>query len=146
MKVKVRRSLNLTVASICGLGLTLGLAACSIDSAVWGAEGAAVRDAAQQFVKANIAGASPEVCESATADLGISSEWAGLEVGEPAKFAEEQWEAYKDLAPTWVINLSYAPSEGGVESKRIPSFLFFQGDRKNLCVVAVEWGDLVPTR
>lgn len=141
----MRNPLKATSISLCTAGLVLGLSACSTDSAVWGSEGAEVREAANQFVSANKGANAPRVCSDSKADLGSPSKWAGLSTGEPEKFSGKQWETYEQLSPTWVINLSYSSATTGAESRKVPSFLFFKGGGKDLCVVAVEWGELRST-
>lgn len=142
----MRNSLKTMSISLCAAGLVLSLTACSTDSAIWGPEGAEVRDATSQFVTASKeANGSQRVCSDSKVDLGSPSAWAGLSAGEPEKFSAKKWDTYEELSPTWVINLSYSSATTGAESKKIPSFLFFKGTAKDLCVVAVEWGELTST-
>ena len=138
----MRNPLRATSISLVATGLLLGLCACSTDSFIWGADGAEVRDAANQFVAASKeANGSPRVCNDSTSDLGSPADWTGLSAGEPAKFSVKQWETYEPLSPTWVINLSYDSDIAQAGAKKVPVFLFFRGSGKDLCVVAVEWSE-----
>ncbi|SDL34520.1 hypothetical protein [Microbacterium azadirachtae] len=142
----MRKSLKAIAGSLCVAGLPLGLTACSTDSVVWGQEGAAVREATNQFVTANKeADDSPGLCNGSAADLGTPSAWEGLSAGEPAKFSAKDWEAYGSLSPTWVINLSHQSATRGAETKNVPVYLFFKGAGKDLCVAAIEWGEITST-
>ena len=143
---KLHRGAHAAAIAACVGALAIGVTACSTDTVTWGAEGAAVRSSATQFISdAQIANGAPAVCSGADVDLGTPPDWADLAPGEPAKYTAEQGKQYEALSPTWVINLSHYSTAAESISKDVPAILYFTGSEESLCVVAIEWGQLATT-
>lgn len=115
--------------------------ACSTDSLVWGSEGAAVRSVAERVIDdMQSLGDSSEVCAGADLEMGSSQAWETMAVGEPERYTGEERTDYADVSPTWFINLS--PTDDAIGGTEVPSVLFLRGSGEDLCIVAIEWGDL----
>jgi hypothetical protein len=129
------------------LGASATLAAacvgCSTDPIVWGSEGAEVRSITDKFIADVLAeGSSAEACSEVSLDFGAPSSWEGLAAGEPEEYAEDQWEEFAELSPTWLINLSPTDSDDakGASEKETPAYLFYRGSGDDLCVAGIAWG------
>ncbi|MFS0894262.1 hypothetical protein [Microbacterium sp. 179-I 3D3 NHS] len=114
---------------------------CSTDALVWGSEGAAVRSVAEQVIDdMQSSGSSSKLCADAALEVGSSEVWETMAPGEPEKYTGEESKDYTDASPTWFINLS--PTDDATSGSEVPNFLFLRGSGEDLCVVAIEWGEL----
>lgn len=130
-----------TVALAVGAIIVAACTACSTDALVWGSEGAAVRAVAERVIDdIRSSGRSSAVCADADVELGSPRVWETMAPGEPQRYTGEEWEAFAEVSPSWFINLS--PTEEATGGVDIPAFLFLRGSGEELCVVAIEWGEL----
>ncbi len=121
--------------------LALSLTGCSLDTVIWGADGAAVINATDAVISAAAAGeAETLACEDGVADFGQPGDWEGLEPGEPEKFTGTFWEDQAALEPDWSINLEMGVPE---EGSSVPGDLFFRDTDDGLCVVDLVWATVV---
>ncbi|GAA1937014.1 hypothetical protein GCM10009775_31270 [Microbacterium aoyamense] len=115
------------------------LCGCSVDTLIWGAEGAAVIDTTERLIDAAEAGDGGSlVCEDADPDLRDPADWSGLSAEEPEQFVADYWPDQAPLDPAWSINLSLPASRvaSGVE---FPGDVFYRESEEGLCLVAVAW-------
>lgn len=122
-----------------GLGALFVLTGCSLDTVIWGPDGAAVIDQTDRLIRAVSAGeGAPFLCEGASVDLRAPEHWKGLAAGEPEGFRADHWRDQAALSPTWSINLE-SGSATIVEGKVLPSDVFYRKTDAGLCVVDVVW-------
>ena len=130
----------------CGLialALSVGLTGCSLDSVIWGTDGARVIQTTEELIDA-MAGGNPTdlVCADSEAELGGPSDWLGLSAGEPEHFFADYWEEQVPLDPQWNINLEGLP-EGLAPGSAFPGDVFYRETDEGLCVIDVAWSTLV---
>lgn len=119
------------------------LTGCSVDSLIWGSDGAQVIQMTEKLVSDLAVGQASEiVCMNSVADLGEPSDWSGLSAGEPEKFVAEYWDDQAALNPQWSINLEGLP-EGAVPGSQHPGDVFYRETDDGLCVIDVAWATLV---
>lgn len=135
----IRRSVyGLSVGTLAAL-----LTGCSLDTLIWGSDGAQVIQTTEQLVSAVASGETSDlVCADSMADLGTPSDWSGVSAGEPEKFTPEYWTDQVALAPQWSINLEGLP-EGAVPGTRYPGDVFYRETDEGLCVIDIVWSTLV---
>lgn len=130
---------------VCGLSggaLAALLAGCSVDSLIWGRDGAKVIEATEKLIADLAAGETSDlVCADSTADFGNPSDWSSLSAGEPEKFSGKYWKDQTALNPKWSINLEGLP-EGASSGTTFPGDLFFRETGDELCVIDVAWATL----
>lgn len=84
------RKTRLSASSLALAALATGLSGCSLDTVIWGADGAAVITTTDEVIVAAQAGeADAFACEDGVADFGAPGDWEGLEPGEPEELAVE---------------------------------------------------------
>lgn len=126
--------------------LAFACVACSPDPIIWGSDGAQVRAVTDQIIEdVETSGSSTKICSDANVDLGASTAWKHLAAGEPEQYTGDQWEKYADIDPTWLINLSSTDTQEADGSREVPAYLFYRGSGDELCVAAIEWGELATT-
>ncbi len=120
------------------------LAGCSIDTVIWGPDGAKVIQTTEDLVADLASGeASDIVCSDSVAELGTPADWSGLSAGEPEKFVPHFWPDQAELNPHWSINLEGLP-EGAVPGTTYPGDVFFREcDDGGLCAIDVTWTTLI---
>lgn len=117
----------------------MALAACSIDGALWGSEGARVIDATEQLIaKARSARQDAMACEGSAVAFGEAGVWDGLSAGEPEEFDPETSVDRNGLEATWRINLEGAGQSGSTD-KEVPTDVFYRETEAGLCVAEVIW-------
>ncbi|WJL94686.1 hypothetical protein QSU92_11990 [Microbacterium sp. ET2] len=135
----VRRS----VAAVGTITLALVLAGCSLDTVVWGPEGAAVIRQADRVIAAGASeDAAAVACDDSGADFGESADWRGLEPGEPERFDPGSWRSDPvPLDAEWIINLELDGSRVS-EGLRFPGDVLFGEHDGELCVIDVLWSTI----
>lgn len=132
--------------AVCGLSagaLAALLTGCSIDTLIWGSDGAQVIQMTEKLVNDLASGGtSGIVCTDSVADLGAPSDWSGLSAGEPEEFVAEYWEDQAALDPQWSINLEGIP-KGAVPGSHYPGDVLYRESDDGLCVIDVAWATLV---
>ena len=130
----------------CGLlagALAAVLTGCSVDTLIWGSEGAKVIQMTEKLVSDLALGEASEiVCMISVADLGEPRDWLGLSAVEPEKFVAEYWDDQAAPDPQWSINLEGRP-EGAVPGSHYPGDVFYRETDDGLCVIDVAWAKLV---
>ena len=125
------------------VAFTATLSACSLDTVIWGTDGARVIDMTEQVIEAAASGEpDPLACAGTTPDFGQARDWEALSAGEPERFHAEYWDKQVPLDPEWNINLEW----GGpppVSGQVIPGDVFFREDADGLCVVDISWSTVV---
>jgi hypothetical protein len=139
---------RMLAGSTCGLlvaGLASVLAGCSMDTVIWGPEGARVIDTTTKVIDAAASGSAAEyACADSVADFGAPQDWDGLAAGEPEAFNAHHWSAQAPLDPAWSINLEGAGANAP-EGEEAPGDVFYQRDGDDLCVVDVAWTTRIST-
>lgn len=65
---------------------------CSVDTLIWGPDGAQVIETTELLIRDLSAGEPSEIIfDDSVADLGEPTDWAGLSAGEPEHFTGEHW-------------------------------------------------------
>lgn len=119
------------------------LSGCSIDSVIWGPDGARVIQTTEELVDdMSTGGASGLICDESVADLGEATDWVGLSAGEPEHFVGDYWEKQALLDPQWSINLEGLP-EVLTPGSTYPGDVFYRETDKGLCVIDIAWSTLV---
>lgn len=130
---------------VCGLSggaLAALLAGCSVDSLIWGSDGAKVIEATEKLIAELAAGETSDlVCADSTADFGTPGDWSSLSAGEPEKFTGKYWKDQAELNPKWNINLEGLPA-GATVGSTYPGDVFFRETDGDLCVIDVAWATL----
>lgn len=125
------------------LALAAMLASCSVDTLIWGPEGAGVIRTAEELVAAVADGGAEDlVCSGRELDLGEPQQWDGLSAEEPERFVEGYWEEQAELDPAWSINLSL-PADRAVSGETFPGDVFFREIDGELCLVDIAWSTVV---
>ncbi|MGP9503915.1 hypothetical protein ACT3TS_17085 [Specibacter sp. AOP5-B1-6] len=121
----------------------LTLAGCSVDTLIWGSDGAQVIQTTENLIQDLASdGTSELVCEDAEADLGKRTDWAGRSAGEPERFVPGYWEEQVPLDPQWNINLEGLP-DGAKPGDKHPGDVFYRETDDGLCVIDVAWSTLI---
>ena len=131
------------IALIGVLGTTTALlTGCSMDTLIWGAEGARVIETTETLID-DVAdsGTSEILCDDSVAELGEANDWAQLSAGEPERFVPEFWEDQVALDPQWSINLEGLPP-GAQPGDEIPGDVFYRETDSGLCVIDMIWPTL----
>lgn len=129
-------------------GLSVGVLAalltgCSIDTLIWGNDGAQMIQTTEKLVSDLASGKTSDiVCTDSVANLGAPSDWAGLSAGEPEEFFAGYWVDQAALDPQWSINLE-GLHEGAVPGTHFPGDVFYRETDDGLCVIDVAWSTLV---
>ena len=138
--MKPRRSLALAgFATVCAVVLS----GCSVDTLIWGNDGAQVIQTTENLIKDLASGGTSDlVCEDAEADLGTAKDWEGRSAGEPERFFADYWDEQVPLDPQWNINLEGLP-EGATPGDKHPGYVFYRETDDGLCVIDVAWSTLI---
>lgn len=117
------------------------LTGCSVDTMIWGSEGAQVIEVTDQIVQEVVAGAdSPRACALSSPEFGDPERWFGLSGGEPERLTGDFWKQQRSLGAEWAINLEGLDTTTAENGGSYPSYVFFSETNGELCVVDVEWG------
>ena len=123
--------------------LSAALTGCSIDSVIWGQDGARVIQTTEELVEAMADGSPTDlICEGSAAELGEPSDWVGLSAGEPERFFADYWDEQVPLDPQWNINLEGLP-DGLTAGSTFPGDIFYREADEGLCVIDIAWSTLV---
>lgn len=136
-------SIRRSVYGLSAGALAALLTGCSIDTLLWGNDGAQVIQTTEKLVSDLASGETPDtLCTDSVADLGMPSDWTGLSAGEPGKFVAEYWHDQAALDPQWSINLEGLP-EGAEPGTHYPGDVFYRETDDGLCVIDVAWTTLI---
>lgn len=125
------------------LVLSVTLTGCSIDSVIWGADGARVIQTTEELIDAMVEDDTTDiVCADSVAELGQPSDWVGLSAGEPEHFFADYWDEQVPLDPQWNINLEGLP-KGLTPGSTFPGDVFYRETDEGLCVIDIAWSTLV---
>lgn len=125
------------------LVLSVALTGCSVDSVIWGADGARVIETTEELIDAMADDGSTDLaCADSVAELGHPSDWVGLSAGEPEHFFADYWDEQAPLDPQWNINLEGLP-EGLAPGSAFPGDVFYRETDEGLCVIDIAWSTLV---
>lgn len=128
---------------VVALVLSAALTGCSIDSVIWGPDGARVIQTTEELIDAMADGNPTDlICPDSAADLGEPSDWVGLSAGEPEHFFADYWDKQVPLDPQWNINLEGLP-EGLAPGSTFPGDVFYRETADGLCVIDIAWSTLV---
>ncbi|WP_417563870.1 hypothetical protein [Microbacterium sp.] len=125
-----------------GLPAAIALSGCSVDTLLWGTDGAEVIKTTERLIEAAAAGDADQfVCTGHDMDLRATDVWAGLSAEEPERFVAKYWPDQAPLDPAWSINLSLPPDRvaSGVE---YPGDLFYRQAGDGLCLVDIAWASV----
>ena len=129
--------------ALVALVLPAALTSCSIDSVIWGPDGAGVIQTTEELVDAMAEGNPTDlICADSAAELGEPSDWQGLSAGEPEHFFADYWDEQVPLDPQWNINLEGLP-EGLTPGSAFPGDVFYRETGEGLCVIDIAWSTLV---
>ena len=124
-----------------GAGAGLLLTACSVDTLIWGADGAHVIATTDQVVQDVLAGdPGSRTCADSQTDFREPKRWEGLSAGEPERITGEFWDDQQALGATWTINLEGLDTTTAENGGQYPSYVFYSEVDDDLCVIDVEWG------
>ncbi|WP_308289069.1 hypothetical protein [Microbacterium trichothecenolyticum] len=136
-------TLRTAASAYVALVLSAALTGCSIDSVIWGRDGARVIQTTEELIDAMAEGNPTDlICADSAADLGRPSDWTGLSAGEPEHFFADYWEEQVPLDPQWNINLEGLP-EGVTPGSTFPGDVFYRDTGEGLCVIDIAWSTLV---
>jgi hypothetical protein len=136
---RLKNPVRATFAVLIFASLAVVLSSCSLNTLIWGADGAEVIETTDRFAEAAAEGdASSYICAGHDPRLGEPAEWEGVTGEEPERFVPEYWPTMVLLDPTWSINV-YVPVERQVGGMQIPSDVFYRQSDQGLCVVDVVW-------
>jgi len=125
-------------------GLVAGLAGCSLDAVIWGADGARVIDTSERLIDAaGAADADGLLCSGAEVDLGEAADWRERSAGEPARFSDGYWPQQAGLDPAWNINLENLVPGGPGLGATYPGDVFYRETDDGLCVIDIAWSTVV---
>ena len=128
--------------ALVALVLPAALTGCSIDSVIWGPDGAGVIQTTEELVDAMAEGNPTDlICADSAAELGEPSDWQGLSAGEPEHFFADYWDEQVPLDPQWNINLEGLP-EGLTPGSAFPGDVFYRETDEGLCVIDIAWSTL----
>lgn len=137
--MKARRTLALSALALSGV---VTLTGCSIDTVIWGSDGARVIQTTETLIDALGSGETFDlVCDDAEPDLGAARDWEGRSAGEPERFVAEFWREQVTLDPQWNINVEGLP-DGATPGDEFPGDVFYRETDDGLCVVDVTWSTL----
>lgn len=131
--------------AVAGLASTFAatLAGCSVDTLIWGPDGAQVITTTEDLIQDLESGQTSDlVCEDAEPHLGDHDDWNGLSAGEPERFVAHFWEEQIPLDPQWSINLEGLPANA-VLGEEHPGNVFYRDTDDGLCVIDVVWATLI---
>ncbi len=115
------------------------LSGCSVNTALWGADGARVIDTTEQLIDAASSGEQDTLaCEGSAADFGDSQAWEELSAGEPEEFNGETSVDRPLLDAAWRINLE-GTANGRVSGDISPTDVFYREVDDSLCVADIIW-------
>jgi hypothetical protein len=125
------------------LVISAALTACSVNSVIWGPDGAHVIQTTDDLVD-DMANGDPTdlICADSAAELGTPRDWIGLSAGEPERFFADYWDEQVPLDPQWNINLEGLP-DGLTPGSTFPGDVFYQETDDGLCVIDIAWSTLV---
>jgi len=130
-----RRLLGVTAAA----ALVVTMSGCSLDTVIWGADGAGVIQTTERLIDAAAAGdADSFVCAGYEPELREPTDWEGLSAEEPERFVPEYWPEMTEHDPDWSINLSFAEKQVAAGAE-FPGDVFYQETDDGPCLVAVAW-------
>lgn len=133
--VRSKRLLRAATAA----SLVVLLSGCSLDTVIWGADGAGVIQTTEGLIEAAASGdADSFVCAGHDPELREPANWEGLSAEEPERFVAEYWPDQAELDPDWSINLSLAQKRV-VAGEEFPGDVFYQEADDGLCLVDVAW-------
>lgn len=136
------RMLRPLAAALLAAACAASLTGCSVDTLIWGGDGARVIETTESLIADLADGEASElVCADAQADLGTPTDWQGLSAGEPERFVPGYWDAQVPLDPQWSINLEGLP-EGAAPGSVHPGDVFYRETDEGLCVIDVAWSTL----
>jgi len=119
------------------------LAGCSVDTLIWGPDGAQVITTTEDLIHDLESGETSDlVCEDSEADFGGPEDWDGLSAGEPERFTGDFWAEQVPLDPQWSINLEGLPANA-VPGEEHPGDVFYRDTDDGLCVIDVAWATLI---
>ncbi|MBT2495151.1 hypothetical protein J7E45_05975 [Microbacterium sp. ISL-59] len=119
--------------------LTVALSSCSMDTVIWGADGAGVIQTTEDLIDAAASGdADSYVCNGEEPELREPADWSGLSAEEPGDFVAEYWPDQALRDPDWTINLSL-PEERVAGGEEFPGDVFYRETEDGLCLVDVVW-------
>jgi hypothetical protein len=119
--------------------LSAALTGCSLDSVIWGPDGARVIETTEELVGAMADGDRTDlICADSAAELGEPSDWLGLSAGEPERFSAGYWDEQVPLDPQWNINLEGLP-RGLTPGSTFPGDVFYRETDEGLCVIDIAW-------
>lgn len=117
---------------------------CSVDTLIWGPDGAQVIETTELLIRDLSAGEPSEIiCDDSVADLGEPTDWAGLSAGEPEHFTGEYWMEKAALDPQWMINLE-GLLDGSTGGDAYPGDVFYRDADNRLCVIDIAWSTINP--
>lgn len=130
-------------SSLIGAGVLVTVAAgCSLDTVIWGPDGAHVIETTEQLIHAAASGEADALgCADSTADFGEPEDWESLSAGEPERFNSEYWPDQALLDPSWSINLELG-AEGGVSGQVLPGDVFYRETDDGLCIADIAWSTI----
>lgn len=132
--------------AVCGVSVAtimVLLTGCSLDTLIWGTDGAQVIKVTDKLVSDFASdGTSDLVCGDFDAEIGTPRDWSGLSAGEPEEFFGEHWIEQVELDPQWSINLEGMP-EGAAPGSRYPGDVFYRETDDGLCAIDVSWATLI---
>jgi len=118
------------------------LSGCSVDTLIWGNDGAQVIQTTENLIKDLASGKTSDlICKDARADLGTQKDWEGRSAGEPERFVADYWDEQIPLDPQWSINLEGLP-DGATPGDTFPGDVFFRETDNGLCVIDIAWSTL----
>ncbi|MFK3676601.1 hypothetical protein ACI2IP_02655 [Microbacterium sp. NPDC090218] len=119
--------------------LAVVLSGCSLNTVLWGDDGAEVIETTERLIDAAIAGdADSYLCEGHEPELRDTSDWEGLSAEEPERFVADYWPDQVPLEPNWNIGLSL-PTDRVAAGVEFPGYIFYRESEEGLCVVDVSW-------
>ncbi|MFB8385688.1 hypothetical protein ACFC3F_00935 [Microbacterium sp. NPDC055910] len=119
--------------------LVVALAGCSVDTLIWGVEGAGVIETTEELIDAAAAGDGASfVCAGHDPELRDPDDWVGLSAEEPERFVADYWPDQASLEPAWSINLSL-PVDRVASGVEYPGDVFYRETGDALCLVDVAW-------
>ena len=123
--------------------LAARLTGCSMDTVIWGSDGAHVIETTEELIRAAASGEHDALaCADAAADFGQPQDWNGLAAGEPEQFHADYWEEQAALDPAWNINLELG-ADGATSDRVFPGDVFYRETDDGLCVLDIVWSTVV---
>ena len=120
-------------------GSIVTLSGCSINTLIWGSDGARVIDLTEQLIDAAPSGTQDSLaCEDLAADFGGSEMWDGLSAGEPEQVGRAGSVDGSSPDATWRINLE-GVGINGTSGENFPTDVFYREAATGLCVADIVW-------